>query len=73
MNNEFKYLKEALATDLVEFLMRDYNLDLQSALGTLYDSDTYSKINDPLTGLYFQSSRYVYSFLENELHTGIIG
>lgn len=73
MTKEFKYLKEGLTSDLVEFLMKDYNLDITSALTTLYDSDTYSKLNDPLTGLYFQSSRYVYSFLKNELRTGTVG
>lgn len=73
MTKEFKYLKEGLASDIVQFLMKDYNLDIQTALRTLYDSDTYSKINDPSTGLYFQGSRYVYSYLQNELKTGIVG
>lgn len=73
MTKEFKYLKEGLASDIVQFLMKDYNLDIQTALRTLYDSDTYSKINDPSTGLYFQGSRYVYSYIQNELKTGIVG
>lgn len=73
MTKEFKYLKEGLASDIVQFLMKDYNLDIHTALNTLYDSDTYSKISDPFTGLYFQGSRYVYSYLQNELKTGMIG
>ncbi|MDE5850333.1 MAG: hypothetical protein K2H38_09345 [Muribaculaceae bacterium] len=73
MTKEFKYLKEGLASDIVQYLMADYNLDMRSALGVLYDSDTYSKISDPATGLYFQGSRYVYSFLQNELKTGMVG
>ena len=73
MTKEFKYLKEGLASDIVQFLMKDYNLDMQTALSTLYDSDTYSKISDPSTGLYFQGSRYVYSYLQNELKTGMVG
>ncbi len=73
MTKEFKYMKEGLASDIVQFLMKDYNLDLQMALSTLYDSDTYSKISDPSTGLYYQGSRYVYSYLQNELKTGLVG
>ncbi len=73
MTKEFKYLKEGVASDIVQFLIKDYGLDLERALSTLYDSDTYSRICDPSTGLYFQSSRYVYSFLQNELTNGKVG
>lgn len=73
MTKEFRYLKEGLASDMVQFLMKDYSLDIQTALSVLYDSDTYSKISDPSTGLYFQGSRYVYSYLQNELKTGMVG
>lgn len=68
MTKEFKYLKERLTSDLIQFLMQDYGLNMQ-ALSTVYDSDTYSKICDFATGLYFQGSRYVYSYLKNELQT----
>lgn len=73
MTKEFKYQKEGMTSDIVQFLMHDYGLDMQTALETLYDSDTYSKICDPATGLYFQGSRYVYSYLQNELQTGMVG
>lgn len=70
MTKEFKYLKEGLTTDLVEFLIADYKLSLQSALDTLYESDTFSKICNPDTGLYYQGSKYVYTYLQNEIETG---
>lgn len=72
MTNEFKYLKETMASDLIKYLIKDYNLDMHTALSTLYDSDTYSRICDPATGLYFQSSRYVYSYLQSELRKGCL-
>lgn len=72
MTKEFKYLKEGLSSDIVEFLIDDYGLDIERALNTLYESETYSKISEPSTGLYFQSSRYVYSYLQDELQNGII-
>lgn len=68
--NEFKYLKEGIASDLVELLMADNNLDLNKALDTLYESETYSKVCNPATGLYYQSSKYVYTYLQTELQTG---
>lgn len=73
MTKEFKYMKEGLTSDIVQFLMKDYGLDMQTAFSILYDSDTYSKISDPSTGLYFQGSRYVYSYLQNELKIGMVG
>ncbi len=70
VTKEFKYQKEGLTTDIVEFLMKDYELNLGEAFDTLYESDTYSKICDPSTGLYYQSSKYVYTYLQNELQCG---
>lgn len=69
---EFKYMKEGLTIDLVELLMKDFNLDYKEAMGVLYDSDLYAKLSDPATGLYFQSSLYVYSFLKSELQKGVL-
>lgn len=70
--DEFKYMKEGLTIDLVELLMKDFNLDYKEAMGILYDSDLYAKLSDPATGLYFQSSLYVYSFLKSELQKGVL-
>ena len=69
---EFKYMKEGLTIDLVELLMTDFNLDYKEAMRVLYDSDLYAKLSDPATGLYFQSSLYVYSFLKSELQKGVL-
>lgn len=72
MTKEFQYMKEGLAADLVELLMDDFQLDITTAMKTLYESDTYSKLCVPSTGLYFQAPRYVYSLLKSELETGQI-
>ena len=73
MNADFNYMKEALAADLAEFLAKDFNMTITEALDAMYGSETYSKLCDPNTGLYFQSSQYVYSFLKNELLTAKMG
>ncbi|MBR3854847.1 MAG: hypothetical protein IKM65_01670 [Bacteroidaceae bacterium] len=73
MNADFNYMKEALAADLAELLAKDFNMSITEALDAMYGSETYSKLCDPNTGLYFQSSQYVYSFLKNELLTAKMG
>lgn len=72
-NADFNYMKEALAVDLAELIAKDFDMTITEALDAMYGSDTYSKLCDPNTGLYFQSSQYVYSFLKNELLTAKLG
>lgn len=65
-------LKEDLCVELVEILMDEWHYTMQEALTVLYNSDTFNLIQNTNTGLYYQSSGYVYSFLEEELKTGKI-
>lgn len=73
INADFNYMKEALAVDLAELLAKEFHMTIIEALDALYGSETYTKLCDPNTGLYFQSSQYVYSFLKNELLTAKFG
>lgn len=70
IDRDFKYMTEALAADLAELLSKDFDMSITEALDTLYNSTTYTKLIDHNTGLYFQSSQYVYSFLKQEILTG---
>jgi hypothetical protein len=70
--NDFEYMKEAMAADLAELLSNDLELTIPEALDILYNSETYLKLSDPNTGLYFQSTLYVYSYLQQEISTGKI-
>ena len=67
MNADFEYMKEALATDLSELLSKDYNMSISEAIDTLYNSETFARLQNADTGLYYQSPGYVYSFLNSEL------
>lgn len=71
MTENFKYLKDAISVDLCNFLMEDFGIGMTEALDVLYESETFEKLSNPTTGLYFRGSRYVYSFLLNELKKGI--
>lgn len=68
--SDIDYQIECMARDVVLLLIERHNMDVENALDTFYTSETYSKLKNPETGLYFQSPLYVYSFLENELLTG---
>ncbi len=64
---EFQNMKEEIVKDLISRLMDERNLTLQQAFDAVYTSRLFEKLNDPKTGLYFQSSGYVYSYLADEL------
>lgn len=71
-SKDITFMINCISTDIVGFLMADYKKSLEESLNILYDSETFQKLNDPNTGLYFQSSRYVYQFLTTEIETGIM-
>lgn len=69
---DIQYLNECMARDLAVMLIGKYNITLAEALDILYNSETYEKLQDPRTGLYFQSPVYVFDFLQRELVQGKI-
>lgn len=64
---EFQNMKEEIVKDLISRLMEERGLTMQEAFDKVYTSHLFEKLNDPKTGLYFQSSGYVYSYLLDEL------
>ena len=69
---EIQYMNECMMRDLAVMLMGEYNISLAEALDILYNSETYEKLQDPATGLYFLSPVYVFDFLQRELRQGKI-
>ena len=66
---EFQNMKEEIVKDLIVRLMEERSLSMTEAFDAVYTSRLFEKLSNPKTGLYFQSSGYVYSFLQNELKT----
>ena len=64
---QIQLLKDELATELAGFLVDDFQLTPQEAIEMLYTSETFERLQDNETGLYYQSAGYVYSFLQNEI------
>ena len=71
--SETDEMKNEMVKDLASLLMeKDKSLSIDRALALVLNSDTYQKLLNDRTRLYYQSPRYVFSFLEDELETGKI-
>ncbi len=73
MDKKIQYLVEDISKDIVCYLMEDEDIDLASALLLFHNSTTFEKLSNPETGLYIESSAYVYEFLKSELKFGKLG
>lgn len=66
-HGQIKIMQEDMYAELIQILMEEYNYTQDRAMETLYNSDTFERLQNPDTGLYYQSPGYVYSFLNSEL------
>jgi hypothetical protein len=72
MNNDIQFQIECLSTELTTMLMDEYGWDMKRALDELYSSETFKRLNDPACGFYYESAVYVFSYLKNEIETGVV-
>ena len=64
---EFQNMKEDIVKDMISRLMDERGLTMQEAFDVVYTSRLFEKLSNPKTGLFFQSSGYVYSYLIDEI------
>ena len=67
MSEQQQEMLEYTTQDLIAFLMEDLDLSMEAAMDCVYSSDVFTKLSDPMTGLYLQGSAYVYDLLKQEL------
>ena len=67
------FMIEELVKEMAMRLMDERGFSMKEALDIVYNSETYSKVLDLRTGLFSQSTSYVYSILETEILTGKLG
>lgn len=67
MNKDAQFLIECLTEDLIAMLMDKYGVSLDEAADQLYNSRTYSLLENEDSGLYYQSAVYVFDMLQEEL------
>ena len=61
------YMVNRLAMMLLE---HNEEMSMEQALSIVFNSDTYQKMMDDKTRLYYQSPMYVFAFLDQELKQG---
>ena len=72
--SEIDQMKLDMVTKLALLLMEEQpELTMEQALSIVLNSDTYQRLLEDNTALYYQSPRYVFSFLQTELQTGKVG
>ncbi|SFX39884.1 hypothetical protein [Ruminococcus sp. XPD3002] len=65
-------LMEFCVQDIIERIVKEQNIDYDEAMNLFYSSQTFAKLNDIETGLYLESSDYVYTLFQDELNFGKI-
>jgi len=69
-NTQIECMIEDLSSEIIRILMEEWQYNMTQAMEAYYNSDTFERLSDPTTGLYYQSAGYVYDFLKKELTTG---
>ena len=71
MKDEKELMKYDMVAKLALLLIEDGKASaMGDALNTVINSETYQRLMDDKSALYYQSPRYVYDFLLNEIVTG---
>ncbi|MBQ3426609.1 MAG: hypothetical protein IJH37_05620 [Clostridia bacterium] len=63
-------LIEFCIQDITEYIAVDKNIPYDEAMNRFYGSETFTKLTDTETGLFLESSAYVYDLYQNECENG---
>ena len=65
-------LIEYIVQDIVDMFSSDQNIEYDEAMNRFYNSEVFEKLQDKETGLYMESSEYVYDLFRDERNFGHI-
>ncbi len=65
-------LMEYIVQDIVDMFSSDQNIEYDEAMNRFYNSKVFEKLQDKETGLYMESSEYVYDLFKDEMNFGRI-
>ena len=65
-------LIEYIIQDIIDMLTTDQNIEYDEAMNKFYNSEVFSKLQEEETGLYMESSEYVYDLFKDEMNFGHI-
>ncbi len=60
---DFQYLKAHVTIKMIEILTEEPGLSLEEAIDKVYSSELFLKLGNAETGLFFQSPRYLLSYI----------
>lgn len=67
-----KFLTELVMQEVVGYIVADESVEYDEAIDRFYTSVTFQKLSDADTGLYRESSAYLYELYKTERATGKI-
>lgn len=70
--NEQSQLIEYIIQDIVDMISTDQNIEYDEDMNKFYNSEVFEKLQDQETGLYLESSEYVYDLFKDEMNFGHI-
>ena len=70
--NKQEQLIEYIVQDIVDMLTTDQNIEYDEAMNKFYNSKVFEKLHDMETGLYLESSEYIYDLFKDEMNFGYI-
>jgi len=56
--------------EIIEYIVQDFGIEYDHAMQIFYNSQTFDKLMDIETGLYLESSAYVYGIFQSERNFG---
>lgn len=65
-------LIEYIIRDTVDMLTTEKSIEYDEAMNIFYNSEVFEKLQDVETGLYLESSAYVYELFKDEMNFGHI-
>ena len=65
-------LIEYIVQDIVDMFSSDQDIEYDEAMNKFYNSKVFEKLQDKGTGLYMESSEYVYDLFKDEINFGRI-
>ena len=63
---------EYIVQDIVDMLATDQNIEYDEAMNKFYNSEVFEKLQEKETGLYSESSEYIYDLFKDEMNFGHI-
>lgn len=65
-------LIEYMTQDIVELITVNQRMEYDEAMNRFYNSEVFEKLQDKETGLYLESTAYVYDLFRDEMNFGHI-